>query len=54
MSKLVLVSRVLLGLPLLVFGANNLLRFMEPPDDQFSAEAMAFLTAPLRPAATFM
>jgi hypothetical protein len=45
MSKLVLVSRVLLGLPLLVFGANHLLHFMEPPSDQFTPAATAFLSA---------
>ena len=45
MSKLVLVSRVLLGLPLLVFGANHLLQFMPPPSDQFTPEATVFLAA---------
>ena len=43
MSKLVLVCRVLLGLPLLVFGANNLFRFVEPPT--LTPEVEAFLSA---------
>jgi len=44
MKKVVLVARILLGLPFLVFGLNGLLHFMEPPGE-FPEEAMAFMQA---------
>ena len=33
------------GNHVVILGANNVIRFMEPPDDQFSVAAVAFLTA---------
>ena len=44
MKAVVIIARVLLGAPLIVFGLNHFMSFMEPPSD-FSLEAGAFLTA---------
>ena len=43
MKKPVVVARVLLGLPLLVFGLDYFFKFM--PEPEHNAEATAFLTA---------
>lgn len=42
--KAVLVARLLLAVPLLVFGLNGFLHFMEPPGE-LPAEALSFLGA---------
>ena len=44
MKAVVISARVLLGAPLILFGLNQFMSFMEPPSD-FSPEAGAFLTA---------
>ena len=44
MKAAVLTARVLLGAPLIVFGLNGFLNFLEPPGDM-SPEAGAFITA---------
>jgi len=44
MKAAVVIARILLGAPLIVFGLNGFLNFMEPPGD-FSPEALAFLEA---------
>jgi uncharacterized membrane protein YphA (DoxX/SURF4 family) len=44
MKAAVLTARVLLGAPLIVFGLNGFLNFLEQPND-FSPAATAFLTA---------
>ncbi|MHC5209857.1 MAG: DoxX family protein [Planctomycetota bacterium] len=42
--SIALIARLILGVPLVVFGLNTFLHFMEPPGD-LSPAAMAFLTA---------
>ena len=44
MQKAVLLARLLLGAPLIIFGLNGFLHFMEPPGE-FPPEAISFLTA---------
>lgn len=44
MKAVVIVARILLGLPLSVFGANAIFRFLGEPQS-FGSEADAFLTA---------
>lgn len=39
------VGRILLGLPMVVFGLNGFLNFIPPPSTPLSAGAMAFSTA---------
>ena len=43
MNKLVVVARILLGLPFLVFGLNHFLGFLDEPEH--NAAATGFLTA---------
>ena len=44
MKRAVLIARILLGLPLIVFGLNGLLHFKETPAD-YPLQATAFLDA---------
>lgn len=43
MTKYAFVARVLLGLPLMFFGLNHFLRFMEPNDAEFMPDAWELL-----------
>ena len=44
MGKAILIARILLGLPLIVFGLNQVFLWFEGPSD-FAPEAMAWLEA---------
>lgn len=43
MAKITLAARILLGLALVVFGADFFLHFMPQPEEQPTPEAMAFI-----------
>ena len=45
MKKAVVVARILMALPLIVFGLNGLLHFFEPPMDGVPDKAIAFMNA---------
>ena len=45
MKKAVVVARILMALPLIVFGLNGLLQFFEPPMDGVPDKAIACLSA---------
>jgi putative oxidoreductase len=45
MAKAVLIARVLMGLPLIVFGLNTFFRFLEPDPEAFPAAAWDWLNA---------
>lgn len=45
MAKAILIARIVLGLPLVVFGLNYWLMFIEPDPTAFTPEAQAWLGA---------
>ena len=45
MGKAILIARVLFGLPLVVFGLNSFLFFMEPDPGAFPEDAQSWLAA---------